>query len=213
MEYRVVEIFSSIEGEGSLIGYPMTFIRLEGCNLRCVWCDTTYSYDNKSFKILSLEEIITIVKEFKNIKVCITGGEPLITSNVHILIERLLEEEYSIVIETNGTFFSKDLEKLYSSYLDKIHTVVSPKPEANYFINKNLIPFLSEIKFVIDSTIELTDILRYRRLYEEKPLILQPESNKPDMVKKALDFQKDLLINFNIEARLIPQCHKLLNLR
>ncbi len=59
----------------------------------------------------------------------------------------------------------------------------------------------------------LINILKYKDLYKAKPLILQPESNKPDMVKKALDLQKELLIKFSIEARLIPQCHKFLNLR
>ncbi|RUM61474.1 MAG: 7-carboxy-7-deazaguanine synthase QueE [Persephonella sp.] len=214
MEYKfkIVEIFNSIEGEGSFIGYPTTFIRLEGCNLRCEWCDTTYSYDNKSFKLLSLKDILKEIKRYKTKKVCITGGEPFLTPNLPFLLINLYKEGYYLIIETNGTIFNEDLEIALREIYPKFYLVVSPKYEVKYIINKFLIKYINEFKFVVDKYISIEDILKYRNLYKVRPLILQPESNKKIFIKKALDLQKELL-EFDIEARVIPQCQKFMGVK
>jgi len=213
MRFRVVEIFQSIEGEGSLIGFPVLFIRLEGCNLRCPWCDTTYSYDGKSYKDYPLDELLNIVKNSNFKRVCLTGGEPLLTPNVEILIEKILSIKDFLIIETNGTVFNKRLKATFEKFKNKIYTVVSPKPEVNYKIHQDIFPFISEIKFVVDEFLTINDILKYSNLYKNLFLILQPESNKEIYLKKALQLQNELLTSHNLEARLIPQCHKLLNLK
>lgn len=207
--FKVVEIFKSVEGEGKWVGLPAVFIRLEGCNLRCSWCDTTYSYDGKTYTELSKGDILDRVKKYNTKRVCITGGEPFFNENIDILIESLIEEDFTVFIQTNGTLWNDGLERIN---LEKVYITCSPKPPL-YFIHKKLIPFINELKFVIDSTIKLSDILKKELevLIHKDSIILQPESNKKEMVEKALYFQEELL-KIGIESRVIPQCHKILNL-
>lgn len=106
---KVVEIFKSIEGEGVRAGLPVTFIRLYGCNLRCEYCDTKYSYDEANeenahpYCTMTIEQIIEAVMRFGCQTVTITGGEPLIHSGIEKLIDLLLMIGCEINIETNGT--------------------------------------------------------------------------------------------------------------
>lgn len=106
---KVVEIFKSIEGEGVRAGLPVTFIRLYGCNLRCEYCDTKYSYDEANeenahpYCIMTVEQIVEAVMCFGCQTVTITGGEPLIHSGIERLIDLLLLVGCEINIETNGT--------------------------------------------------------------------------------------------------------------
>ena len=210
--FNIVEIFYSVEGEGSFIGYPTVFVRLEGCNLRCDWCDTTYSYDGKTFKQLSLKKIIEEIKKYRTKRVCITGGEPLLTKDVDTLIKAVVNEDYYLIIETNGTVFSNRVEEALKSVYPNFYLVVSPKPEVKYKINQSLLKYINEFKFVVDGYISLKDILKYEKLYRLRPLILQPESNKKEFIKKALKLQEELLEK-NIEARVIPQCQKFMGLK
>ena len=135
---KVIEIFSSIEGEGSLIGYPVTFIRLKSCNLRCIWCDTKYSYDTTDYMELTLDEMLYTIRNYKNKKVCITGGEPLFNEGFDILLETLLKEEFFVIVETNGTLFRESIENLYPVYNNQIHIVCSPKPFSDYKIDSKI---------------------------------------------------------------------------
>lgn len=107
---KVVEIFKSIEGEGVRAGLPVTFIRLYGCNLRCEYCDTKYSYDEVDEKsgtvpytTMTIEEVAEAVMRLGCQTVTITGGEPLIHSGIEKLIDLLLVIGCEINIETNGT--------------------------------------------------------------------------------------------------------------
>ena len=100
---KVVEIFSSIDGEGKRAGLPTTFIRLYGCNLRCSYCDTKYGCDGNDFVVMSIKEIIDKCGEIGIRSVTITGGEPLVHPGIEVLIEELLARRYWVNIETNGT--------------------------------------------------------------------------------------------------------------
>lgn len=101
----VNEIFSSIEGEGIRTGYPVTFIRLYGCNIHCPYCDTRYACEGGEFTKMSVDEIVDKVKEFGFSKVTITGGEPLVHKNIDNLIVTLTYLGYEVNIETNGTVY------------------------------------------------------------------------------------------------------------
>lgn len=106
----IIELFCSIQGEGSYIGRPCTFVRLFGCNLRCGWCDSRFSWD-KAFKHevqdMSYAQILERIKEFGCSIVEITGGEPLIHGEaIAEFMQILLDEGYTVLLETNG---SKDL--------------------------------------------------------------------------------------------------------
>ena len=99
---RVVEIFKSIEGEGIRAGLPAVFIRLAGCNLRCAYCDTKYSYDTANSVEMSIPQICDAVKKFNCNRVTLTGGEPLIHNDVDRLIWELTHQDFEVNIETNG---------------------------------------------------------------------------------------------------------------
>ena len=128
---RVVEIFGSIDGEGKRTGQLTTFIRLAGCNLRCIYCDTAYSFDVSQAKEMSTEQIIDEVKKIGYHNITLTGGEPLIHIEVYDLILNLCKEGFQVNIETNGSidltefvllrnrhdldmFFTVDYKTLYS---------------------------------------------------------------------------------------------------
>jgi organic radical activating enzyme len=125
------------------------------------------------------------------------------------LVGNLIENNYQVFIETNGTLWNQNFENLDKS---KIYITCSPKPPF-YFINKNLLPYISEFKFVIDETLDVKHIIRPDLIeyIKNDVIVLQPESNKPEMVNKALKLQDELL-KFGIESRIIPQCHKVLGL-
>ncbi len=122
---EISEIFLSLQGEGPLIGRPAIFLRLSGCNLRCIWCDTKYAYSTR-FRI-HIDTLCRIVLKFRDMLnigkplLVITGGEPLLQINsLRIFLERIYEH-FTIQLETNGTIDPSDILQ----YVDYI--VVSPK--------------------------------------------------------------------------------------
>lgn len=97
---RITEIFHSIQGESTRAGWPCTFVRLTGCNLRCVWCDSTYTF--KGGEWMSLDAIMERVASHPARLVEITGGEPLLQPAVVGLARRLLDQGYEVLCETSG---------------------------------------------------------------------------------------------------------------
>ena len=97
---RVTEIFRSLQGESTRAGFPCAFIRLTGCSLRCVWCDSAYAFHGG--EELSVGEAAEKVLALGTDLVEVTGGEPLEQEGVYPLIERLLEEGKTVMIETGG---------------------------------------------------------------------------------------------------------------
>ena len=102
---RIAEIFSSIQGEGIWAGTPSVFIRVSGCNLRCVWCDTPYASWHPEGPTLDLGEIMNVVDLQKQKHVVITGGEPMLFEPIIQLASLLKAENHIITIETAGTVF------------------------------------------------------------------------------------------------------------
>lgn len=105
---NVIEIFSSIEGEGTRQGRLCTFLRLYGCNLRCSYCDTPYSYEGNEYTIMSVEVVTDRIRALGNPLVTITGGEPLLQQTEVFELIALLGNEYDFNIETNGTIVSEE---------------------------------------------------------------------------------------------------------
>lgn len=110
---KVVEIFKSIDGEGIRAGYPATFIRLFGCNLRCSYCDTPYGYEGNDYKEMTVDEIVQECVCLNCPRITLTGGEPLIHKDVNILIKNLLVNGFEVNIETNGSVDVELLKFLY----------------------------------------------------------------------------------------------------
>ncbi|MCZ6489528.1 MAG: radical SAM protein, partial [Acidobacteria bacterium] len=111
---QVTEIFRSIQGESTFAGLPCIFIRLTGCNLRCVWCDTAYAFYGG--KTMPAEEILAAVRELSGrskgrpVKLVeVTGGEPLLQKEIYPLIDQLLASGYQVLIETSGERPIRDL--------------------------------------------------------------------------------------------------------
>ncbi len=145
---KINEIFHSIQGESDSVGYRTVFIRTTGCNLRCTYCDTKYSYHEGSFK--SVEEILAIVRDHDAPHVCITGGEPLLQKEVFDLMKRICDMGYSVSLETSGSKSIKDVDPRVRTILD----VKTPDSGAeNSFLMENLndLKANTEIKFVICS--------------------------------------------------------------
>ncbi len=147
---QLVEIFASIQGESTFAGLPCIFIRLAGCNLRCKYCDSTYSYQPQF--ALEIDEILSEITLYNPIKLVeITGGEPLLQRGIYELIEKLHGNGHEILLETNG---SQNVGKI-PNYVHKIIDVKCPgSGSENSFLLENL-DFLNietdEMKFVLSN--------------------------------------------------------------
>lgn len=97
-EFRIVEIFESLQGEGYNTGMPAIFVRFAGCNLNCTWCDTNF----RQFTRFSLDELMTKIQEYKSNNIIITGGEPTMVKNLSLLLRPLKAKGYFIAMESNG---------------------------------------------------------------------------------------------------------------
>lgn len=97
---RITEIFHSIQGEADAVGWPTVFVRLTGCPLRCVWCDTEYSFHGGQWR--TIDEILVTVAHHGARHVCVTGGEPLSQKRCLWLLQRLCEAGYEVSLETSG---------------------------------------------------------------------------------------------------------------
>jgi len=102
---RIAEIFTSVQGEGSWIGVPSTFVRLSGCNLRCRWCDTPYASWKPEGPTRSVEDLLSELTASAVDHVVITGGEPMIFDDLEPLAKGLRDAGKTITIETAGTVF------------------------------------------------------------------------------------------------------------
>lgn len=146
MKINLIELFHSIQGESSLTGIPTTFIRLASCNLRCSWCDTPYSFGRGITQ--SISEIVEKVKEGGLSYVCITGGEPLLQNNVHLLMKILADEGYQLSLETGGSLPIQNVDPRVRIILD-IKCPGSGMSEKNDWSNLDCLAQKDEVKFVI----------------------------------------------------------------
>jgi 7-carboxy-7-deazaguanine synthase len=146
---RITEIFLSIQGESTRAGWPCVFVRTTGCNLRCVWCDTEYSFHGG--REMSVVEVLDAVEDVGGgcRLVEITGGEPLLQHDVGELAERLLERGYTVLCETGG---SVPVDRVPGEVV-KIMDLKAPgsgEAGANDWSNlERLSPGRDEIKFVL----------------------------------------------------------------
>lgn len=148
---RITEIFYSIQGESTWAGTPCTFIRLTGCPLRCTWCDTAYAFDGG--RLMSFEEILQSVKSYPAGIVEITGGEPLVHPGAFELIRLLIDEEYTVLVETSGAFDVGALDPRAHKIMD-LKCPGSGELKRNLWSNLDHLTELDEIKFVVKDRID-----------------------------------------------------------
>ncbi|RAL20216.1 7-carboxy-7-deazaguanine synthase [Lujinxingia litoralis] len=145
---RLTEIFFSIQGESSFAGLPCTFVRLSRCNLRCTWCDTTYSF--KGGERTEIDAIIARLDEIGCKVVEITGGEPLLQRPVHTLMTRLCDLGYTVLIETSGSLDISPIDP-------RVHVIMDLKAPGSGEVDKNLYANIAHLKASDEVKIVLQD--------------------------------------------------------
>ena len=143
---RLTEIFYSLQGESTRVGLPTVFIRLTGCPLRCVYCDTAYAFTGG--ETWTMEAILAEVARHKTKTVCVTGGEPLAQKRCLHLLSALCDEGYSVSLETSGAFDITGVDARVSRIMD-IKTPASGEVDRNLYENIPALKSGDEVKFVI----------------------------------------------------------------
>ena len=146
MTLNVCEIFYSLQGESTYTGLPCIFVRLSGCNLNCSYCDTLYA-KSESFP-MDLEDILAQIKSYECNLVEITGGEPLLQTRTIDLISTLIQNNYTVLLETNGSISIKNIPDACVKIMD-IKCPSSKESQNNLKSNLKLLTDNDEIKFVI----------------------------------------------------------------
>ena len=145
---RITEIFFSIQGESTHVGKPCVFVRLTGCSLRCVYCDTKYSYSGGTE--MSLEEVLSTVAGYPAKLVEVTGGEPLEQEEVYPLMDSLLQRGYTVMLETGGHVNIARVPKAVIKIID-LKCPDSHEGHTVCWENIELAESHDEFKFVISS--------------------------------------------------------------
>ncbi len=143
---RLTEIFYSLQGEALTSGLPTIFVRLTGCPLRCVYCDTEYAFTGGERQ--SLDTIISMIKSHPCKRICLTGGEPLAQPNAIELMKRLLSEDYEISLETAGALTVENVPPAVSKVMD-LKTPSSGEVDKNLWSNLDYLTQHDQIKFGI----------------------------------------------------------------
>lgn len=145
---RITEVFNSIQGESTFAGRPSVFVRLTGCDLRCAWCDSTYTFTGGEWR--TVDELVAQVEAFGPRLVCVTGGEPLLQAHVHSLMARLLDAGFEVTLETGG---HRDV----SGVDPRVHRIVDLKAPGsgeaarNHWPNFDILGPRDEVKCVLAS--------------------------------------------------------------
>jgi 7-carboxy-7-deazaguanine synthase len=143
---RITEIFYSLQGEARTVGLPTVFVRLTGCPLRCLYCDTEYAFHGG--EIMSLENIAQRVAAHTPAYVTVTGGEPLAQPNCLPLLSLLCDQGYEVSLETSGAMPVKDVDPRVVKVLD-LKTPASGEVGRNDYSNIEYLTLNDQLKFVI----------------------------------------------------------------
>lgn len=143
---RISEIFHSLQGESTRVGLPTVFVRLTGCPLRCVWCDTEYAFSGG--KLRDLADILAEVAGYGARHVCVTGGEPLAQKPCLALLTALCDAGYSVSLETSGALDVSEVDARVSKIMD-LKAPGSGEVDKNLWSNLAHLTAADEIKVVI----------------------------------------------------------------
>ncbi|HEY9232734.1 MAG TPA: radical SAM protein [Blastocatellia bacterium] len=143
---RITEIYQSIQGESSYAGLPCVFVRTTGCDLRCVWCDSEFTFSGGTR--MTVDEVIAEVERYDGRLVELTGGEPLLQPEIYELATRLSDAGYSVLIETGGHRDISKLDPRVVRIMD-LKCPASGECEKNLWSNLEHLRPTDEVKFVI----------------------------------------------------------------
>jgi len=160
----VNEVFFSIQGEGTRAGRPSLFLRLTGCPLRCVWCDTAYAFHEGQKR--DEAELLAELRRYPTRLLCLTGGEPLAQPAAFAFVTRLADDGWEVVIETSGHVATTPLDPRATVILD-VKTPGSGETHRMEWTNLDRLRTRDEAKFVIDGRADYEwsrDVVQKRRL-------------------------------------------------
>ncbi len=143
---RISEIFFSLQGETRTVGLPTVFVRLTGCPLRCVYCDTDYAFEGG--QLLTVDAVLAAVAAYRPTYVTVTGGEPLAQPNVHPLLTALCDAGYQVSLETGGALSIEAVDPRVSRVVD-LKTPASGEMSRNRYDNMAALRSHDQIKFVL----------------------------------------------------------------
>ncbi len=205
MDLRITEIFLSIQGESTHAGRPCSFVRLTGCPMRCVWCDSEYTFTGG--ERTSFENIFAKVEEFGCNLVEVTGGEPLAQKSIFQFINTLCNRNYEVLVETGNFVSTEEVDSRASIILD-IKCPASGEAERNYWDNiERLRREKDEVKFVVanladwefaKATIDECDLIN-----RTKAVLISPVHGIDDLAEIA-----EAVATSGLNVRLNLQLHK-----
>ena len=202
---RVTEVFRSIQGESTHAGRPCTFVRLTGCPMRCVWCDSEYTFTGGDH--VSIETILQQVRAFGCQLVEVTGGEPLAQKEAFELIRRLCDADFEVLIETGGYVSTANVDQRAKVILD-VKCPASGEAERNDWSNlERLQPDRDEVKFVVvdraDWEFAKEIIERFQLQARTRAILISPAWGQVDLRELA-----DWIAGSGLNIRMQLQVHK-----
>jgi 7-carboxy-7-deazaguanine synthase len=199
---RVTEIFHSIQGESTHAGRPCVFVRLTGCNLRCRWCDSAYTFTGG--EKMTVEDVVGKVMAYGCNLVEVTGGEPLAQAEAFELIDRLCDHGLEVLVETSGSIDVSPTDPRAKLILD-VKCPGSGEAGSNRWANLELLRPHDEIKFVIADRADYEwarEVIRSRSL-DRWPVLLSPVWGEMDPRSLA-----EWMLADRVPARFQTQLHK-----
>ena len=208
---RITEIFHSVQGESTWAGVPCTFVRITGCPLRCTWCDTEYAFHGG--ERMTLDEIVSTVQEVGTQVVEVTGGEPLAHPNAFPLVNRLLDEGFTVLVETSGAFDVAPLDPRAHKIMD-LKCPGSGESARNLWSNLDHLTPRDEVKFVVkdrEDYVWTRETIRSRGLDRRladgslRALLISPVWGQVDLEALA-----EWILEDRLPVRFQVQLHKLI---
>ena len=202
---KITEIFYSLQGEARDAGRPTVFIRLTGCPLRCVYCDSEYAFYGGDW--VHIDRIMEKLASYRTRYVCVTGGEPLAQKRCHELLDRLCDAGYQVSLETSGAVDVSRVDERVSRVVD-IKTPDSGEVDRNLWTNLDSLTAHDQLKFVICSRADYdwaVAEIRTRGLEEKLDILFSPVWGQVDATELASWVLQDQL-----GVRMQLQLHKLL---
>jgi 7-carboxy-7-deazaguanine synthase len=202
---RVTEIFRSIQGESTHAGRPCTFVRLTGCPMRCVWCDSEYTFTGGEH--VSLDGVMQQVHSLGCKLVEVTGGEPLAQKEAFVLIRRLCDEGFEVLVETGNYVSTAELDPRAKVILDIKCPASGEEPRNEWSNLERLRADLDEVKFVVADE---GDWLYAKRVIQEHELETRARAILISPVWGQIDLQQlaNSIAGSGLNVRMQLQLHK-----